>query len=118
MANKKESRLRRARKLRAKLLRDRKVRLCMFRTPKHIYAQIIDNEPTRVLVSASSVESDFRSEFPNGGNTAAAKAVGLRIAEKAKEAGITKVSFDRSGFKYHGRTKAFADAAREGGLEF
>ena len=118
MANKKDTRLRRARKLRAKLHRDRKVRLCIFRSPKHIYAQIIDNDPTQVLVSASSVEADVRNELTNGGNVTAAKAVGLRIAQKAKEAGITKVSFDRSGFKYHGRTKAFAEAAREGGLEF
>jgi large subunit ribosomal protein L18 len=118
MASKKESRLRRARKTRAKFLRDRKVRLCMFRSPKHIYAQIIDCDPNQVLASASSVEAEVRAELANGGNVNAAKIVGQRIAEKAIAAGITSVSFDRSGFKYHGRTKAFADAAREGGLKF
>ncbi len=118
MSSKKLSRLRRARKTRAKFVRDGKVRLCLFRTPKHIYAQVIDNNPTRVLVSASTVEADMRKTLSNGGNVDAAKAIGQRIAEKAKAAGITKVSFDRSGFKYHGRSKAFADAAREAGLEF
>ena len=90
----------------------------MFRTPRHIYAQIIDCDPSRVLASASSTEAEMRKSLKNGGNVEAAKVIGARIAEKAKAAGVTQVSFDRSGFKYHGRTKAFADAAREAGLEF
>lgn len=118
MATKKESRLRRARKTRAKILRDRKVRLCMYRTPRHTYAQIISETGDAVLVSASTLEADVRKDLSNGGNVAAATVVGKRIAQKAGEAGIKAVAFDRSGFKYHGRTKAFADAAREGGLEF
>lgn len=118
MASKKESRLRRARKTRARILRDRKVRLCMYRTPRHIYAQIISAEGDVVLASASTLEPEVRKEISNGGNVNAATAIGKRIAAKAGEAGIKAVAFDRSGFKYHGRTKAFADAAREAGLEF
>ena len=94
------------------------MRLCVHRTPQHIYAQIIDPTGGRVLASASTLETELRSSIKNGGNITAASAVGKRIAEKAKQAGITKVAFDRSGFKYHGRVKALADAARESGLEF
>ena len=94
------------------------VRLTVHRTNTHIYAQIIDETGSRVLASASSLETELRSELKNGGNVAAATLVGKRIAEKAKAAGIEKVSFDRSGFKYHGRIKALADAARENGLAF
>src|SRR4030066_134505 len=94
------------------------VRLCVHRTPQHIYAQIIDQTGARVLASASTLENELRTSLKNGGNITAASAVGKRIAEKAKQAGITKVAFDRSGFKYHGRIKALADAARESGLEF
>ncbi|GJL82784.1 MAG: 50S ribosomal protein L18 [marine bacterium B5-7] len=118
MATKKESRIRRSRKTRAQILKDRKVRLCMFRTPKHTYAQIIDAEALNVLASASTVEPEMRESLKNGGNVKAAIAIGKRIGEKAVSAGIKTVAFDRSGFKYHGRTKAFADAAREAGLDF
>jgi len=86
--------------------------------PRHIYAQIIDKTGGKVLVSASTVEADVRGQVKHGGNVEAAKLIGKRIAEKAKGAGITRVAFDRSGFKYHGRVKALADAARENGLDF
>ncbi len=118
MASKKESRIRRARKSRARIRRDGKVRLSVFRSPRHLYAQVIDADGTRVLASASTVEAEMKQSLKNGGNVEAAKAVGRRIAEKAIEAGIKQVAFDRAGFKYHGRTAAFADAAREAGLEF
>ncbi len=90
----------------------------MHRTPQHIYAQVIDPSGSRVLASASTVEADARKNLKNGGNVEAAKFVGKQIAERAKAAGLTKVAFDRSGFRYHGRIKALADAARENGLEF
>lgn len=93
-------------------------RLCVHRTPRHIYAQIIDGAGSQVLASASTLEADVRKDLKNGGNVQAAVYVGKRIAEKAKQAGITKVAFDRSGFRYHGRLRALADAARENGLEF
>jgi large subunit ribosomal protein L18 len=92
--------------------------MCVFRTPRHIYAQIIDATGGRVLASASTLEVEVKSAIKNGGNIAAASAVGKRIAEKAKAAGVESVAFDRSGFRYHGRVKALADAAREGGLQF
>ena len=115
---KKERRQRRAVKTRANIRRHGTPRLTVHRTPQHIYAQIIDPTGARVLASASTLETELRSSLKNGGNITAASAVGKRIAEKAKQAGITKVAFDRSGFKYHGRIKALADAARENGLEF
>ena len=93
-------------------------RLSVFRSDKHIYAQLIDDIAGRTLASASSIEKDVRGEMPNGGNVKAAQLVGRAIAEKAKAAGITAVAFDRGGRKYHGRVKALADAAREGGLKF
>lgn len=93
-------------------------RLCVFRTNSHIYAQVIDETGSRVLASASSLEADVRANLANGGNIAAAVVVGKAIAEKAKAAGVSQVAFDRSGFKYHGRIKALADAARENGLVF
>ncbi|MHB1529435.1 MAG: 50S ribosomal protein L18 [Acidiferrobacteraceae bacterium] len=93
-------------------------RLCVHRTPRHIYAQIIDAAGGRVLASASTIEADARKELKSGGNVAAASYIGRRIAERAKKAGISKVAFDRSGFRYHGRLRALADAARENGLEF
>lgn len=93
-------------------------RLSVHRTPRHIYAQIIDPTGGRILASASTLEPDVRKDLKSGGNIAAAVLVGKRIAEKAKTQGISKVAFDRSGFKYHGRIKALADAARENGLEF
>ena len=116
MSEKKETRLRRARKARLKMRELEAVRLCVYRSSQHIYAQVVSADGAKVLVSASTVEKDLRSGAT--GNVEAAKKVGLLVAERAKAAGITQVAFDRSGFKYHGRVKALADAAREGGLEF
>jgi len=116
--NKIQTRQRRRTRTRNTIARIGAVRLCVHRTPQHIYAQIIDPTGARVLASASTLETEVRTSIKNGGNIAAASAVGKRIAEKAKQAGIGKVAFDRSGFKYHGRIKALADAARENGLEF
>ncbi|SFZ75940.1 50S ribosomal protein L18 [Chitinimonas taiwanensis] len=116
--DKNEIRLRRARKTRARIAAQKVVRLAVHRSNSHIYAQIIDETGSKVLAFASTLEADVRKDLTNGGNTAAAALVGKRIAEKAKAAGITAVAFDRSGFHYHGRVKALADAAREAGLEF
>ncbi|MFC2506210.1 MAG: 50S ribosomal protein L18 [Kingella sp. (in: b-proteobacteria)] len=116
--NKKIARLRRARKTRARIADLKMVRLCVFRTNSHIYAQIINAEGNKVLASASTVEAEVRSNLKSGGNTEAAAVIGKRIAEKAKAVGIEKVAFDRSGFQYHGRVKALAEAARENGLSF
>lgn len=116
MADKKASRIRRARRARAKISELRIHRLCVHRTPRHIYAQVIAPSGEQVVATASTVEKDLRGKAT--GNVEAAKAVGALIAERAKNAGITSVAFDRSGFKYHGRVKALADAARESGLEF
>ena len=93
-------------------------RLSVFRSDKHIYAQIIDDVAGRTVASAASTEKDVRGEMPNGGNVKAAVAVGRVIAERGKAAGVSKVAFDRGGRQYHGRVKALADAAREGGLTF
>ncbi len=93
-------------------------RLSVHRTPRHIYAQVIGSDGGTVVVSASSLETEVRKGVKNGGNIEAAAIVGARIAEKAKAAGIDTVAFDRSGFRYHGRVKALADAAREAGLKF
>jgi large subunit ribosomal protein L18 len=116
MNDKKESRLRRARRSRTKIRELGVTRLTIHRTPRHIYAQLISGDGSKVLATASTLDKDLRSG--QTGNADAAKAVGSLIAERAKAAGITQVAFDRSGFKYHGRVKALADAAREGGLEF
>ena len=116
--NKKETRLRRARKTRAKIAELKAVRLTVFRSNCHIYAQVISGCGSKVLAAASTVEPDVRAQVANGGNKAAAEAVGKLIAERAKAAGVEQVSFDRSGFLYHGRVKALAEAAREGGLKF
>ncbi len=116
--SKKSSRIRRATKSRAKIARLGCDRLSIHRTPRHIYAQVLQAETGKVIASASTVEVEMRKDLGNGGNIAAATAVGKRIAEKAVEAGIKTVAFDRSGFRYHGRVKALADAARENGLEF
>ncbi|ODC04640.1 50S ribosomal protein L18 [Terasakiispira papahanaumokuakeensis] len=116
MNAKKESRLRRARRARAKMREMGTIRLCVNRTPRHIYAQIISADGGQVLASASTLDGTLRSGTT--GNVEAASKVGQLIAERAKAAGITRVAFDRSGYKYHGRIKALADAAREGGLEF
>jgi large subunit ribosomal protein L18 len=93
-------------------------RLSVFRSDKHIYAQLIDDMDGKTIAAASSALDEVRGDLKNGGNIAAAKRVGKAIAERAKAAGVTKVAFDRGGRKYHGRVKALADAAREGGLQF
>jgi large subunit ribosomal protein L18 len=113
---KKQSRLRRARRARAKISELRTNRLCVFRTPRHIYAQIIAPTGGQVLASASTLDKSVRGG--KTGNVEAATKIGQLIAERAKAAGISKVAFDRSGYDYHGRVKALADAAREGGLDF
>lgn len=116
MKDKKQSRLRRARRGRMKMREIGAVRLSVHRTPRHMYAQVIAPEGDRVLATASTLEKDLRGGAT--GNVEAAAKVGSLIAERAKSAGVTRVAFDRSGFKYHGRVKALAEAAREGGLEF
>ena len=116
--NKKDARLRRARKTRAHIAELRVARLTVFRSNLHIYAQIISESGDRVLASASTVEATVKSQVPNGGNVKAAEVVGKLIAERAVAAGVQSVAFDRAGFKYHGRVKALAEAAREGGLKF
>ena len=118
MSTRKVARLRRAGKTRARIRRAAINRLSVFRSPQHVYAQIIEPSGGRVLVSASTVEREVRDQMGYGGNVDAAAAVGKRLAEKAKDLGVGRVAFDRSGYKYHGRVKALADAAREGGLEF
>lgn len=116
MSDKKISRIRRARRARAKISRLGGARLCVHRTPRHMYAQVIDSTGDKVLASASTLDKDF--DASNSGNVDAAKTVGTLIADRAKAAGVEQVSFDRSGFKFHGRVKALADAAREAGLQF
>ena len=118
MTTKKDSRLRRALKTRSRIRLQGVSRLCVHRTARHIYAQIIAPEGGKVLASASTLDKDLRGSIKYSGNSTAAIAVGKAIAERAKKAGVTKVAFDRSGFKYHGRIKALADAAREHGMEF
>jgi large subunit ribosomal protein L18 len=113
---KKATRQRRARRTRVRISLLGVHRLCVHRTPRHIYAQIIAPEGNRVVASASTLSKELRGSLKNTGNVAAAAAVGKEIAARAKEAGVGKVAFDRSGFKYHGRVKALADAAREAGL--
>ena len=113
---KKRARLRRAKRARAKISELRVNRLCVYRSPRHIYAQIISPGGNEVLASASTVDRSVRSD--KTGNIEAATKIGAMIAERAKAAGISKVAFDRSGYAYHGRVKALAEAAREGGLEF
>jgi large subunit ribosomal protein L18 len=114
---KKVERLRRATRSRAKIRELKAMRLSVHRTPRHIYAQIFDAN-SKVLATASTVQKGVRDSVKTTGNSDAAAAVGKAIAEKAKLAGITEVAFDRSGFKYHGRIKALAEAARENGLKF
>jgi large subunit ribosomal protein L18 len=114
---KKETRQRRARRTRIRIALVGMPRLCVHRTPRHIYAQIIAPEGNRVLTSASTLSKDLRGSLTGTGNKDAAAAVGKAIAERAKAQGIEQVAFDRSGFKYHGRVKALADAAREAGLK-
>ena len=116
MIDKKVSRQRRAKRTRMKIRELGANRLCVHRTPRHIYAQVTTAAGDKVLASASTIEKDLRGGAT--GNADAAVAVGKLIAERAKAAGVERVAFDRSGFKYHGRVKALADAARENGLEF
>jgi large subunit ribosomal protein L18 len=116
--NKKEARIRRARKTRVRIALQRATRLVVSRSNCHIYAQIVDQAGSKVLASASTLEAEVRKDTKNGGNKAAAAVVGKRIADRAKALGIETVAFDRSGYKYHGRVQALADAAREHGLKF
>ena len=116
--DKKQRRQRRAKRTRSKIQELRVNRLCVHRTPRHIYAQIISANDGRVVASASTLTKELRESLKATGNRDAAEAVGKLIAEKAKAVGVEKVAFDRSGFVFHGRIKALADAAREGGLDF
>jgi len=117
--DKKKARMRRATRARAKIRELRAYRLCVYRTPRHIYAQVIGPDGGNVIASASTVEKELRKSIEgHSGNASAATAVGKVIAERAKSAGVEKVAFDRSGFRFHGRVKALADAARENGLDF
>ena len=116
MSDKQAARQRRARKGRARMREQGVHRLCVHRTPRHIYAQVISPAGDKVLASASTLDGPLRAG--KTGNSEAAATVGRLVAERAKAAGVTQVAFDRSGFRYHGRVKALADGAREGGLEF
>jgi large subunit ribosomal protein L18 len=116
--NKREARVRRARKTRARIAEQRATRLVVSRSNCHIYAQIVAPTGDKVLASASTLEAEVRKDMKNGGNKSAAAVVGKRIAERAKSLGIEAVAFDRSGYRYHGRVEALADAAREHGLKF
>lgn len=121
--DKKQTRLRRARRTRSKIRELAVPRLTVHRTPRHMYAQVIAPEGGRVVVCASTLDVQVKEQLAKGdvkhaGNAKAAVVVGKILAERAKQAGVTAVAFDRSGFKYHGRVKALADAAREGGLQF
>jgi len=121
MLTKKEQRLRRARQTRVRIANQNIARLTVFRSNLHIYASVISEDGERVLASASTAEKEVRAELASpgkGGSVDAATLIGKRIAEKAKAAGVEKVAFDRSGFAYHGRVKALAEAAREAGLQF
>lgn len=116
--NKRTERLRRAKKTRARIKRQGVKRLCINKTPRHMYAQVFDVCASKVIVSASTVDSEVRKQVKYTGNVEAATVVGKFLAERAKEAGVCAVAFDRSGFKYHGRVKALAEAAREQGMKF
>jgi len=116
--DKKQTRLRRARRARSKIRELRIHRLTVHRTPRHIYAQVISPCGGTVIACASSLDKELRPQLKQGGNVEAASLIGSKIAERALAAGVDRVAFDRSGFKYHGRVKALADAAREGGLQF
>ena len=125
MLNKNDQRIRRSKQTRVRIAMQRVARLAVHRTNLHIYATVISDDGTRVLASASTLDAALRKELAGdskvagkGGNVSAAARVGKLIAEKAKAAGIDKVAFDRAGFRYHGRVKALADAAREAGLQF
>ena len=118
MIDKKQARLRRARKTRAKIAELKSVRLSVHRTNSHIYAQVFSACGSKVLAAASSLAPEVRKDLPNGGNINAATVVGKLVAERAKKVGVEQVAFDRSGFQFHGRIKALAEAAREAGLKF
>ncbi len=118
MIGKRAARRRRAAQTRARQRAQGATRLAVHRTNQHIYAQVISGDGGKVLATASTAEKELRGQVPNGANKAAATLVGKRIAEKAKRLGIEQVAFDRSGYRYHGRVKALAEAAREGGLKF
>ena len=118
MIEKKQSRLRRSRRTRAKIAELKVVRLTVNRSNVHIYAQVIDASGGKILASASSAEKSLRAELKNGGNIKAAAIVGRLIAEKARKVGVEAVAFDRSGYRFHGRVKALAEAARAAGLKF
>src|SRR5215469_10050980 len=111
--DKREARLRRARKTRVRIAEQRMTRLVVYRSNAHIYAQIIAPTGDRVLASASTAEADVRKSLKNGGNRTAATEIGKRIAERAKAAGVEAVAFDRAGYRFHGRVQALAEAARE-----
>ncbi len=116
--DKKTARIRRARKARIRIRQSGHSRLCVHKTPKHVYAQVISPDGSKVLTSVSTLDKEVRQMVNYGGNIGAAIVVGKVLAERAKKAGVTRVAFDRSGFKYHGRIKALAEAARENGMEF
>lgn len=116
--DKKQSRIKRALKSRSKIKKSNTTRLSIHKTSQHIYAQVISGDGTTTLVSASTTQAEIKSALKSTGNISAAAEVGKYIAQKAIAAGVTEVAFDRSGFKYHGRVKALADAAREAGLKF
>ncbi len=116
--NKKDSRTRRAKRTRMNIREQEAIRLSVHRTPRHIYAQVIAHDGAKILVCASTLDKEFKGKLKSTGNIEAAKSVGKLVAERAVKAGIKQVAFDRSGYQYHGRIKALADAAREGGLEF
>jgi large subunit ribosomal protein L18 len=118
MSAKNLARLRRARQTRIRIGETSTARLTVHRTNAHIYAQITSSSGDKVLATASTLEKDLRGQLKHGGNRKAAELVGQRIAEKAKQAGIAAVAFDRAGYRYHGRVKALAEAARAGGLKF
>ena len=118
MDDKRQARLRRARQTRARIAGIGTVRLTVYRSNCHIYAQVIDGSGEKVLASASSTEPEMRQTLKNGGNIKAAAEIGKRIAERARQVGIEAVAFDRSGYKFHGRVKALAEAARVAGLKF
>jgi len=118
MLNKQENRIRRAKRTRMKIRELEAIRLCVNKTPRHMYAQITTSDGSKTLVSASTLDKELSKAIKQTGNVDAAKEVGKLIAKRAMEAGIKSVAFDRSGFRFHGRIKALADAAREVGLEF
>lgn len=118
LVNTKQRRLRRARATRQKIKNSNQFRLCIHKSNNHIYAQVFDPVSNKVIVSASTVEAEVRKSHPKGGTVEAAKYIGLLIAKKSVETNLCDVAFDRSGFKYHGRVKALADAARSAGMKF